>query len=732
MTVSIDPGCGDSTYTSTLYSVTANGVSTHCYGASRVTEFAVPGYWAEAESVEVSCARVMADESVTFAVTLISGAITSYRIFPKRLYGNNASIVGGKVVVTLPVGAKACVVANGVRKNRCYLAVDELIEPPDEGDPLVDIYDGTQVAALSGRTLVFQAGVTNIFDDAWGAKLFPVEDEATVYLAQGAWVIGSFNYHLSPTTMATNVRFYGSGNLSGEWTDPETVDALPGGFDEQITYALIYGRISGVGGVNNRVEGITLWTQPFHSTGAAVLNEIRNVGIFAPWNDHCDGFKAWSGGGDGDTFIIEDNFCWVGDDAVVVESWMRDGVVRNNLLSTSGSSVLNFGYQQDYADLGFTQTCTDNYSIECLDYYLDVNGTNGGAQIAMWVDAYEGQTTIGRYGVVVDGFHVEGDQCYSQLFSIGNRQYPTAFGDGVSRDAAGNVAGCTFKNITCESVPVEPSHIRALDHQNAAHDHDFDHVRIGGDPLDDTSGLLVTVRNYSDYFTLYPYAYDIRFGGRAVTTQVDICNMALAHIGNKAKVTAINPADGSVEAAHCERFLPMAVNALLDMHPWSWATAKIELTAINVDGDGEQTDNDDEAWEWRYEIPNGMVRAISVIPDDSTNDYLVAGQKIPVDFCIKRSSEDEELRIYTNQEDAFLRYIVYEDDTNVWDPLFVMALSWHLASLLAGPIVKGEQGHAEAQRCLQRMSQYLAEAKQKDSNERQATVERRASWLRGR
>lgn len=241
---------------------------------------------------------------------------------------------------------------------------------------------------------------------------------------------------------------------------------------------------------------------------------------------------------------------------------------------------------------------------------------------------------------------------------------------------------------------------------------------------------FVSVRNYPTYFTLatdFP-SFTVSFGGRPLVSAVDVCNMALGLIGNKAKVTAISPVDGSAESTHCARYYPIALRSLLEMHNWSFAQRKIELTVVNADPD----DTDDPAWCYRYQIPDDWVKTISILADEAEDNYLIAGVKQPQDCEIKYSETDEEQRLYTDTEDAWLRYTFYEDDPNQWSQLFIQALAWHLAAMLAGPIIKGAEGHTEAQRCLQRMGQYLAEAKGKDSNERQATLTRKASWIAGR
>jgi hypothetical protein len=71
-------------------------------------------------------------------------------------------------------------------------------------------------------------------------------------------------------------------------------------------------------------------------------------------------------------------------------------------------------------------------------------------------------------------------------------------------------------------------------------------------------------------------------------------------------------------------------------------------------------------------------------------------------------------------------------DSTKFDALFVLTLSWHLASMLAGPIMKGDAGAAEAKRCIQMMAGYLQTAKASDSNQRNIKPEHIVPWTSGR
>lgn len=79
-----------------------------------------------------------------------------------------------------------------------------------------------------------------------------------------------------------------------------------------------------------------------------------------------------------------------------------------------------------------------------------------------------------------------------------------------------------------------------------------------------------------------------------------------------------------------------------------------------------------------------------------------------------------------------LRYTARVTDTTKFSPLFVQALAHHLASMLAGPILKGDMGAAESKRQAQMMQAYLSKAVESDSNQRKISPEHIVGWVAGR
>lgn len=177
-----------------------------------------------------------------------------------------------------------------------------------------------------------------------------------------------------------------------------------------------------------------------------------------------------------------------------------------------------------------------------------------------------------------------------------------------------------------------------------------------------------------------------------MASDVDICNMALAHIGSDTIVASITPPDGSVEAGHCARFYPIARTECMDWGSWAFALKRVALSAVA---------NPSQAWGYAYALPSDMLSAKRVIQtgvltgfgfSPSLNGFLtpdetaVFSERGSADFTIEGDT------LLTNEPEAVLLYTRDITDTSKFTPQFIVALSYLLASFLAGPIIKGSEG----------------------------------------
>lgn len=156
-----------------------------------------------------------------------------------------------------------------------------------------------------------------------------------------------------------------------------------------------------------------------------------------------------------------------------------------------------------------------------------------------------------------------------------------------------------------------------------------------------------------------------------MSNAVEICNLALGHIGSDANVASISPPDGSVESGYCARYYPLARKLTIAMAQWSFATTRKALAEVT---------NESNVWQFAYAQPADCIKPYRVLKAGATNEQDGAS------FTIEGGV------IYTNEAEATLVYTRDITDTTKFSPEFISALSWMIASYLAGPIIKGNEG----------------------------------------
>lgn len=153
---------------------------------------------------------------------------------------------------------------------------------------------------------------------------------------------------------------------------------------------------------------------------------------------------------------------------------------------------------------------------------------------------------------------------------------------------------------------------------------------------------------------------------------VDISNLALAHLGDEATVSAISPSDGSAQADHCARFYPIARDICLERHDWNFARRRAVLS--------ETANTPPETWSYEYAMPANVIRVLMVMDENGDENR-------PMTFMQGTDSSGAKV-IWTNEENATLLYTHAVTDTTKFSALFVMCVSCLLSSFLAGPITK--------------------------------------------
>jgi hypothetical protein len=207
-----------------------------------------------------------------------------------------------------------------------------------------------------------------------------------------------------------------------------------------------------------------------------------------------------------------------------------------------------------------------------------------------------------------------------------------------------------------------------------------------------------------------------------MASDVDICNLALGNLGDTATVASIDPPEGSAQAGHCSRFYPIARDALLEMHPWNFATKRVTLALLDV--------TPPSAWAYAYAVPADAVGLVAVLDAEAGDDYSAAGLYTPQPYQVE-TLDDADV-IYTNVENAVLRYTGLVTDTTKFSPLFIVGLAMLLTSMLAGPVLKGEVGRSEARAWLKEFQAWYASAAASDANDGRTQTTQQPTWVANR
>lgn len=170
-----------------------------------------------------------------------------------------------------------------------------------------------------------------------------------------------------------------------------------------------------------------------------------------------------------------------------------------------------------------------------------------------------------------------------------------------------------------------------------------------------------------------------------MASDVQICNMALSHIGSEARVSSISPPDGSVEAGHCATFYDVARTELLEPGNWAFSLKREALAQVT---------NPSTIWAYAYAKPSNCLRALRILRPS------IAITVFTQDLVVEPHTDDRDSAPYdiegqvilTNEPDAVLVYVQDVTDSTKFTASFTSTFSYLLSSYLAGPIIKGTDG----------------------------------------
>lgn len=164
-----------------------------------------------------------------------------------------------------------------------------------------------------------------------------------------------------------------------------------------------------------------------------------------------------------------------------------------------------------------------------------------------------------------------------------------------------------------------------------------------------------------------------------MATVVDLVNVALGLLGDRANVTSIDPPEGSAQADHAARFWPIARDEALASEDWTFASAYAELAELAETND---------RWTYIYALPADLLVARELV--------YTGGAVVLFDYNSPRfelgTTDSGQRVIFSHAQLVSLRHTRKVTDPTRYPPQFSAALHYLLAAYLAGPVVKGKAG----------------------------------------
>lgn len=186
-----------------------------------------------------------------------------------------------------------------------------------------------------------------------------------------------------------------------------------------------------------------------------------------------------------------------------------------------------------------------------------------------------------------------------------------------------------------------------------------------------------------------------------MTSVVDICNFALAKVGEQ---TIISLGDGTPPSNYCDLLYPQSRDYVLRLHPWNCAIKRKALAASTT----EPVYNFDN----RFPVPSDLIRLLDV-DLDNTQTWRVENKAIYADV-------DGPLNI---------RYVYRIEDPNEFDSHVADLVALRLAVMLVEPLT---QSNTKKQILLQEFKDEYVIARRSDSQEDSPAKQEDGSWLQAR
>lgn len=166
---------------------------------------------------------------------------------------------------------------------------------------------------------------------------------------------------------------------------------------------------------------------------------------------------------------------------------------------------------------------------------------------------------------------------------------------------------------------------------------------------------------------------------------VDVCNIALDLIGQGGHIQSLD--EHSTEAEACKRHFQLVYNNALNTYNWSFARRDEVITTDDLLADVVAL-----PYKHTYRLPEDIMRILRLTEIDAgaEDETLATRQAIQFNF---RNYDGTKVLATDAVAPFVVQYQAYLDDIDQCPPTFISALTYILASRLAGAFIGGTSGY---------------------------------------
>lgn len=208
-----------------------------------------------------------------------------------------------------------------------------------------------------------------------------------------------------------------------------------------------------------------------------------------------------------------------------------------------------------------------------------------------------------------------------------------------------------------------------------------------------------------------------------MSSVIDLCNMALYRIGNSTRIDDLT--ENSVEAEVLGQFYENCRDFVLREFDWGFATAFVQLAEVPV--------NPNPEFPYAYAVPNDCIRVRRIVNTSWQTGFWPCDTETPLpkipEIKFRIINGGSQRLISTSVSPATLEYTTKVESPEMFDPIFVSALSWYLASQVAAPLAKSD---AIVQKCAGMYQLEISAAAAAAFNEGASTYPKESVFITGR